>query len=160
METAIQSPDRNIQARLEELHQVAPDSIGDRMHFRLVEWNDQGSFYRFVCSTEPWMRNAAGTLHGGMCATVLDQAMGFVAYCVKPGPGLAPTIQMQVNYHRPLIPGQEVSVSVRVVSKTRHLMSLTAEAAQASAPEKLCLSASGTYYYRESADETAPPQTI
>lgn len=144
----MQTPDSVVRQRLEELHRAAPDSIGDRMQFRLVGWDAQGRYYRFVCRTEPWMRNAAGTLHGGMCATVLDQAMGFIAYCVKPGPGLAPTIQMQLQYHRPLIPGEEVAVSVRVVSVTKHLISLSAEATEASAPEKLCLTATGTYYYQ------------
>lgn len=92
------------------------------------------------------MRNIAGTLHGGLCATILDQAMGFVAYCVKQDEGIAPTIQMSVDYHRPLIPGERVLVKVRVISVTHSFLSLSAEAMDAEHPEKVCVSGSGIYY--------------
>jgi acyl-coenzyme A thioesterase PaaI-like protein len=134
--------------RIAELHAVAPGSIGDQMHYRLVRWDDEAREYVFSCRTFDWMRNGPGTLHGGMCATVIDQAMGFVAYCAKPGEGIAPTVSMQTSYHRALIPGQDVIVTVRMLSRTRSFMHFTAEAAQESAPEKLCLSGSATYFYK------------
>ena len=118
------------------------------MDFELVFCDPKAGEYIFRCKTMPWMRNSAGTLHGGICATVLDQAMGFVAYCVMPGEGIAPTIQMQVSYHRALIPGEEIVVKVWTVSVTKSLMSFRAEAFQTSTPEKLCLSGSATYFYK------------
>ena len=137
-----------LRARIAQLHEIAPGSIGDLMEYRLVDCDAGAGEYTFLCRTEEWMRNGPGTLHGGMCATVVDQAMGFVAYCIKPGEGIAPTIQMSTVYHRSLIPGQQVLVRVRVLSQTRSLMNLTAEACAADAPEKLCLSASATYFYK------------
>ena len=137
-----------VRGRIALLHEVVPDSIGDLMHFSLVSCDAQTGEYVLRCETREWMRNVAGTLHGGMCATVVDQAMGFIAYCVKPGEGIAPTVQMQVTYHRPLIPGESVLVRVRVLSVTRSLMHLTAEACLEDAPEKLCLSSSATYFYK------------
>lgn len=134
--------------RIAELHRIAPGSIGDQMAYRLIAWDDELGSYTFTCSTMDWMRNGPGTLHGGMCATVIDQAMGFVAYCAKPGQGTAPTVSMQVSYHRPLIPGQDVLVTVRVLTVTKSLMHLTAEASLLSEPQKLCLSGSGTYFYK------------
>ncbi len=136
-----------VRGRIAEVRAIAPDSIGDMMDFRLVSCSGAGE-YRLLCKTFPWMRNAAGTLHGGMCATIVDQAMGFIAYCVKPGAGIAPTIQMQTTYHRPLIPGQEALVIVRVLSTTRSLIHLSAECYSTDDPEKLCLSASGTYFFK------------
>ena len=134
--------------RIAELHAVAPGSTGDIMEYRLTAWDDDRGEYIFTCKTFDWMRNGPGTLHGGMCATVIDQAMGFVAYCAKPGEGIAPTVSMQTSYHRALIPGQDVVVTVRMLSRTRSLMHFTAEAAQIQAPEKLCLSGSATYFYK------------
>ena len=134
--------------RIAELHAVAPGSIGDIMEYRLTAWDDDRGEYIFTCRTFDWMRNGPGTLHGGMCATVIDQAMGFVAYCAKPGEGIAPTVSMQTSYHRALIPGQDVVVTVRVLSKTKSLMHFTAEASQIQAPDKLCLSGSATYFYK------------
>ena len=140
--------EESIRRRLAEIHIAAPDSIGAIMDYELLACNPEAGEYVFQCKTMPWMRNIPGTLHGGICATVLDQAMGFVAYCIKPGEGISPTIQMQVSYHRPLIPGEDVIVKVWVVSTTRSLMSFRAEAFQASRPEKLCLSGSATYFYK------------
>lgn len=137
-----------VKDRIALLHQVVPGSIGEMMDFQLLSCDPDAGTYTLSCKTYPWMRNVAGTLHGGMCATIVDQAMGFISYCVKPGEGTAPTIQLQVSYHRPLIPGEEVLVNIQVVSVTISLMSLRCEAALASAPEKLCISASGTYFYK------------
>ena len=136
-----------VRQRIEELHSVAPDSIGDLFRFRLERYDEAGNVFVFTCRIGEWMRNAAGTLHGGMCAAVLDQAMGFVAYCIKPGPGFAPTIQMQTVYHRPLPCDGEIEVRVYVDSRTKSLMNLRSEA-RAARSEKLCISASATYFYK------------
>lgn len=135
--------------RIALLRSVAPGSIGDQMDYKLISADTENSEYLLSCRTLDWMRNANGTLHGGMCATVVDQAMGFIAFCLMPGRGTAPTVQLQVNYHRPLIPGTEdVQVKVRVISVTKSLMHLTAEAALASAPDKVCITATGTFFYK------------
>ena len=134
--------------RIAQITEEVPGSIGDMMHFQLIGCDEEKGDYTMTCETLPWMRNYAGTLHGGLCATILDQAMGFISYCLKRGPGTAPTVQMEVDYHRPLIPGEEVIVKVHVVTATRSLMNLTAEAVQASHPEKICLSGSGIYFYK------------
>ncbi len=134
--------------RLEELHTLAPGSIGDMLQLELVRCEPDAGLYVMRCRTSDWMRNIAGTLHGGMCATLVDQAMGCVAYCAKPGEGIAPTVEMNVTYHRPLIPGEDVLLSVRLKSVTKHLMHLEAEAFSANEPEKLCLGATAVYFYK------------
>ena len=137
-----------VRRRIAQISEAVPGSIGDMMHFELISCDGEKGDFTMTCRTEPWMRNFAGTLHGGMCATILDQAMGFVSYCMKPGEGTAPTVQIEVDYHRPLMPGEDVIVKVHVVSATRSLMNLTAEATQASHPEKICLSGSGIYFFK------------
>ena len=54
---------------------------------------------------------------------------------------------MQVEYHRPLIPGKEVLVRVQVVSAGKTLMHLSSQAYQADQPDAICLSATGLYFY-------------
>ena len=137
-----------IRRRIAQISEEVPGSIGDMMQFELLECIPERGDYTMRCKTAPWMRNFAGTLHGGMCATVLDQAMGFISYCLKPGEGIAPTVQLEVDYHRPLIPGEDVVVKVHVVTATKSLMNLTAEATQASNPDKICLSGSGIYFFK------------
>lgn len=135
-----------IRSRITAFSQAASGTIGDMLQFCLVSYDEEENVCTMTCKTEPWMRNIAGTLHGGMCATILDQAMGFVAYCVKQGEGIAPTISMSVDYHRPLIPGESVLVKVRVISVTHSFLSLSAEAMGEKRPEKVCVSGSGIYY--------------
>lgn len=140
--------EQRLRNRIAELHTVAPGSIGDVLRFELESCDEEKKEYVLRCITQSWMRNAAGTLHGGMCATLVDQAMGFVSYCLMPGPGVIPTIELQVSYHRPLIPGEDVLIRIREVAVTRSLVSLAAEAVLESAPEKLCISSSATYFYK------------
>lgn len=134
--------------RLEQLHTLAPGSIGDQLQLELVDCDADAGLYVMRCKTQSWMRNIAGTLHGGMCATLVDQAMGCVAYCAKPGEGTAPTIEMNVTYHRPLIPGEDALIQVRLESVSRHLMHLAAEVFEMSNPDKLCLAATAVYFYK------------
>ena len=135
-----------IRSRMAQINESEPESIAGMLRFRLVSCERDD--ITMTCQTMPWMRNPAGTLHGGLCATVLDQAMGFVSYCLKAGEGTAPAVHLSVDYHRPLHPGEQVIVKVHVVSATRSLMNLTAEAYQASCPEKICLSGSGIYFFK------------
>ena len=134
--------------RLEALHTQGAGTIGDMLNFRLVDCDTETGELTLRCSTQEWMRNLAGTLHGGMCATLVDQAMGFVAYCAKPGEGIAPTIDLQVSYHRPLIPAQDVLIRVRVVSVSKSLIRLSGEAFQADRPDSICLTSHATYFYK------------
>lgn len=139
-----------LRKRIAAFSQAAPGSIGDILQFRVASYDEKAGICTMTCRTEPWMRNFAGTLHGGMGATILDQAMGFIAYCLMPGEGIAPAIQLSVNYHRPLIPGEMVLIKVRVVSITRNFMTLSGEVMHAEHPDKVCLSGSGTYFYKPS----------
>lgn len=135
-----------LQTCTEAIHKVAPDSVGAMLNFSLVSAEEQQDIYRFQCETAMWMRNVNGTLHGGICATAVDQAMGFVVHCIQPGKGISPTVEMQLSYHRPIIPGQKLDILVQVMSRGKHLMHLRAEARMAGS-DKLCVSATGVYSF-------------
>lgn len=135
-----------VKQRLAQLHEAAPDSAGDMLRLEPLEGDGQSVLFRG--RTAAWMRNAHGTLHGGMCATLADQAMGTAAFCVLPGEGIAPAIDLHLTYHRPLIPGENVLIRVRVVSQTKSLIHMSAELCRETAPEKLCVSASAAYFYK------------
>ena len=137
-----------LQARLDTLHSRGAGTIGDMLDLRLVECDLEKGEFVMQCKTQEWMRNIAGTLHGGMCATVMDQSMGCVAYCAMPGEGIAPTIDLQVSYHRPLIPGEDVLIRVKVVSVTKSLMYLSSEACQVSRPDRICITSTATFFYK------------
>ena len=130
---------------------LAPDTVADRFRFVLV--GQEADTYTFRCETAPWMANVAGSLHGGISAAIADQAMGYVVYAIQPGSGFSPTVQMQLCYHRPLVPGREITVRVFVMSRGKTTMHLRAELSCADAPDRLCVSATGVYQY-----VPAPPE--
>ncbi len=138
--------EQKIRDRLAAMHTSAPGSIGDILCFELLSCDETAGEYAFRCHTEFWMRNFNGTLHGGMSAAIVDQAMGFVAHCVKRGEGMAPAIELQLSYHRPLIPGEDADVTVKVRSVTRSLIRLSAEVYQAGREDRLCVTATATYF--------------
>lgn len=134
---------------LKRLHDTAPDTVGDRLGLEALEYDDGKKEFLLRCPTDEGMRNTYGTVHGGLCATIADQAMGSVAYCYKRGEGVLPAIELSLNYHRPLIPGENVLIRVRPMSVTRTLIHVHAELYRQSQPEKLCISARATYFYKE-----------
>ncbi len=137
------------QAALQRIHQLRQNETGtvaNALEIQLLGYDAENVEFAFSCKTYPWMRNLNDIVHGGFCAMVMDHAMGLVAYSIRPGEESSPTISLQVHYHRPLLPGKELLVKARVVSMTRRLTSLAAEAYHGDDPEKLCISATGTFF--------------
>lgn len=132
-----------IEARIASVHEIAPGTICDLIKFQVISVENDTCTLR--CNTEFWMRNTIGILHGGIGVTILDHAMSLVAHCVKKGEGVTPAIEMQVSFHRPIMPCEEVDVVVHALSVSKSLIRLSAEARQ---NQKLCISSSGTYFQK------------
>ena len=121
-------------------------AFGDQLHIGFRGFDPVGREYLLTARTEAWMRNIDGVVHGGFCAAIADHTMGIVANCLRQGSQIAPTIQLQISYHRPLIPEAEVLVRVRVLSATARLIHLSAEACLACQPETVCFSSNATFF--------------
>ena len=134
---------------IEQLHKRAPESIGDLLHFRVGLCNPGAGEYSFYASTEPWMQNAFGSLHGGVISTALDQGMGMLATCLMEGKAITPTVQMNITYHHPLAPGNDVLLKIYVESVTRTMIHMRGEAMNREQPDKLCAAATGIFYIKE-----------
>ena len=137
-----------VNRRLDYLQKHLPDTISAMVNLQLVKCDVERNEYIIKGTPAPWMINFHGTLHGGMCATFVDQAMGHMAFCLKPGPGICPTIDMNVKYHRPLMADDDIVMHVHLVSRTKTLMYMSCEAYRAGAPDKICISATATYFYK------------
>ena len=131
-----------------QLHSRAPESIGDLLRFRVGPCSPDTGEYCFYASTGDWMKNAFGSLHGGIIGTILDQGMGMLATCLMGGKAITPTVQMNVAYHRPLRPGDEILLKIYVETMTRTLIHMRAEAMNAGSPERLCVSANGIFFVK------------
>lgn len=133
---------------ISELHRLAPDSIGDLLHFQVSSCHPEAGEYCFQVSTGDWMKNAFGSLHGGIISTIVDQGMGMLATCMMEGKAITPTVQMNITYQHPLTAGEPLLLQIRVESVTRTLLYLRSEVRSAGNPDKLCAAASGVFYIK------------
>lgn len=124
-------------------------TIGEMLKFQVVSCDEVKDNYVLQCKTESWMCNHYGTLHGGICATILDQAMGMICCCLKKGFGSCTTVQLEADYHRPIAAGEDILVQVHVISVTRSLINMTAELVQPSKPDKISVSGSAIFFYKD-----------
>jgi len=73
---------------------------------------------------EPHHQGYPGVMHGGLVATILDEAMGWAVY----GQGIwAMTARMQVRFRRSVPLAQRLRVSARVTNRRQRLVEVRAE---------------------------------
>ena len=96
---------------------------------------------RCVLSIDEHHHNSAGIVHGGVLFTLADTAMGAALYStLAPGEGCA-TIEMKINYFKPVVAGTVVCTA-GIVNKGRTIASLEASV---HVDEVLVAKANGTF---------------
>ncbi|TFV63132.1 PaaI family thioesterase [Geodermatophilus sp. DF01-2] len=104
-----------------------PGGYAERLGARVADTEDGGARIAFAVREEHL--NPAGTLHGGVVATLVDTAMG-QAVRTTTGDGEVPaTSQLTVTYLRPGEPG-ELTVTARVRTRGEHLTVCEADVEQ------------------------------
>ena len=93
-----------------------------------VEAADDGSA-RIAFEVTDEHLNPAGTLHGGVLATLVDTAMGTAVRSATDDSDVPATSQLTVTYLRPGAPG-ELVVTARVRTKGEHLTVCEADVEQ------------------------------
>jgi len=106
--------------------------LAEHMKGHLEFVNSQGNFYSFFqlqykdCGYEEgWIEfvhkatefdiNRYGTVHGGVIGLFLDTAMGLAAYETGTG-NSAPTMDLHINYLRPMKAGSELVVRAEIMN--------------------------------------------
>lgn len=133
-------------SRLQWIDRTAGDTVGGALHMELISCDTSKGEYLLLAHTADWMRNVIGTLHGGSAAVMADQAMGCVANCLFEDKTHAPTSQLQLHFHRPMLAGEDFLVAVRVVNVSRAMIHTGAEIFAKKAPDKLCVSATAVFF--------------
>jgi uncharacterized protein (TIGR00369 family) len=80
--------------------EVATPPIGVLMNFGLKEVHDGRII--FTMQPEEYHFNPIGTVHGGVTATILDSAMACAVHTKLPAGGSYTTMEIKVNYIRPM----------------------------------------------------------
>lgn len=99
----------------------------------------------FTLTPEHWMRNPRNVMHGGIICTAFDIAMGTVTAALNGA--MAPTVNMQVDFVRPVLLDRPAVIRVETVSMGKTLSRLRATLWQES-EEKPCATGSALYYMK------------
>jgi uncharacterized protein (TIGR00369 family) len=119
--------------------ELPPPPIGVLMNFNITELSEG----RAVFTVEPaeYHYNPIGVVHGGVAATLLDSAMGCAVHSTLPAGGSYTTLEIKVNYIRPMT---AETGRVRCDAKVIHVGGRTATAAGRIEDERGKLYAHGT----------------
>ena len=93
--------------------------IGDHVGFRMAEVSKG----RIVFTGEPGenVLNLIGTVHGGYAATILDSALALSVLSTLDADSNFTTLEIKVNYVRPITPGMSVRAEGTVVHSGRRV---------------------------------------
>ncbi|HEX6800116.1 MAG TPA: PaaI family thioesterase [Ktedonobacterales bacterium] len=101
--------------------EIPPPPITAALGFRVTAV-EEGSV-TFAFTPAEYHYNPIGSVHGGVAATLLDSAMGCSVHTLLPAGVGYTTLEIKVNYIRPLI---AASGAVRAVGSVLHLGNKTA----------------------------------
>jgi acyl-CoA thioesterase len=88
--------------KLKEFLQEIP--FNAHVGLRLVRLNKDG--VTIECRLRPELMNGSGVLHGGVTATLADVAVGMALARHMGRPRAATTVEMKINYLRPVAQGK------------------------------------------------------
>ena len=119
-----------------------PPPLALLMGFTLDEVNE-GKVTMSVVPAE-FHYNPMGVVHGGLAATLFDSALGCAVQSMLPPAHAAPTLQLQINYIRPItIATGKVQCSGEIIHMGKR--SATAEGRLTDSSGKLYAHATGTF---------------
>ena len=101
--------------------------FAERMGAQVERADDGSARVRFTALDEHL--NQAGTVHGGVLATLVDAAMGAAARSATDDGDVPATSQLTVTYLRPGEPGR-IEVTARVRTRGEHLTVCEADVEQ------------------------------
>ena len=107
--------------------ETRPDGFAQRLGAEVEEADDGSARIRFEAGDEHL--NPAGTLHGGVLATLVDTAMGTAVRSAIDDGDVPATSQLTVTYLRPGRPGT-LEVTARVRTRGEHLTVCEADVEQ------------------------------
>lgn len=122
---------------------IPPEHFNSLMRYDLVDCNYEERTICLAYDIVDWMQNPIGSLHGGIICAAFDITMGTLAVVLSEMH--TPTIQMSVNFTRPIPMGERMLVYAKAHTVGKTIVSLTSEAVCESTG-KVAATASGTFY--------------
>ncbi len=119
--------DRCITAAVRRMEAFDPNSIMGMIGGSCIGGSPSPLMLCFRYETRAWMANPMGTTHGGMIATMFDNAIGSTAYTLSPYSDTAPTAELHISYLKPVPIDRAIQVRVYVEQAGRRMIRSRAE---------------------------------
>ena len=117
-----------MRARIEERLMTAPQCrINAMLDIELIDCSYEDLTVTLAFGVRDWMLNPAGLLHGGVMATFFDISMGALALSLNENV-LTPTANLSVNFVRPVLVGERVTIAARCHHDGRTMIQASATA--------------------------------
>lgn len=97
------------------------------LQLRLVDSDPIQKTAHYAFDVNPWGKNPAEILHGGMTASLFDMVMGITGHACSDAV-FTPTVQLQVQYLKPVPLNATLHFNVKITSVTKTLITATAVA--------------------------------
>lgn len=115
------------------------------LHLTLVDSDPALRTAHFTFTVDPWGKNPAEILHGGMTASLFDMVMGIAGHALSEAQ-FTPTVQLQIQYLKPVPLEATLHFGVKITSVTRTLITATSEAWINDDRSVIVATASATYH--------------
>jgi uncharacterized protein (TIGR00369 family) len=103
-----------------------PDWVTAIMKPKLVSCDEKERTATVEFPAQSWQSNPRGTMHGGVIASAFDEALGILAFCLN-GKGQIATINLSINYLKPIPLDDTILITGKVTSKGRRIITTTGE---------------------------------
>lgn len=114
--------------------------------FAFCSWEEREVWLK--TNPKPWMANPDGLMHGGIIASYLDYAMGLLCH-YSIGERMAPTLNMDINYLRPVKIGKPIWIRARIIKSGRTITYTEGGIYPEGMKERILASATGSYFVME-----------
>lgn len=115
------------------------------LKLKLMECDSNARTAHFAYDVSDWGKNPAEILHGGMTASLFDMVMGITGHALSEAQ-FTPTVQLQVQYLKPVPLNSTLHFGVKITSVTKTLITATAEAWVNDESSVIVATASATYH--------------
>ena len=128
---------------LRENNELQQDTLNGLMKSQYGGCSYDDKTLTFEFPVQKWQANRVGNMHGGAICTAFDLTIAAIArfYARE---NFAPTVNLDVNYIRPVAMGETLSVTAKAIATGRRITQLTAEA-RIKSTGKLAASATSVY---------------
>lgn len=98
-----------------------PDRFGEWLGYKVIEVDREKNFARAELELRDDHLSPAGRIHGGVVAAFFDYACGAAVFSTMSPDDFASTVEIKVNYLRPLNVGERLIAETRVVFRGKRI---------------------------------------